>query len=228
MLAPSLDLTGIITADNTPAALGAIARARTLLARALKQDPAAVVRLRAVGERSVDVFISTPLKCAVSTRIPGRTDASDVFLADKVLDALAAFEPGQASLGFGPTMNIRWPGALPPVTGYTEIDTVPAETFRQLHAQMNKENAGTPQGIARSLLEQSMIKVSSEDGEVGVDIHGRIIAAMGGLGAAAQPSSPEMRAYDVVRVSANSGWIRLDTLVASVYTPKPGGLSRVP
>lgn len=207
--------------------MGAVSRARTLLVRALKQDNAAVVRFRNIGEHSVDMFISTPLKCAVATRIPGRVADGEVFLADNVLQALESYAPGDSGLDFGATMNIRWPGALPPATSYDVIDTVPAGTFRQLHADMEQENAGTPTGIARSLLEQVMVNVTKEDGGEGVDITGRIIAAIGGLGIAAQPPA-ELQQYDQIRVSANASWIRLDSVLASIYTPRPGGLSRVP
>ena len=55
---------------TTAAAVGAVRRARTVASRAAAMDPAAVVRLRPVGAKSVDLFISTPLGCVVASAFP--------------------------------------------------------------------------------------------------------------------------------------------------------------
>ncbi|KAB1501453.1 hypothetical protein F7230_09585 [Corynebacterium sp. 320] len=226
----AVDLTGIVRADNVDAALNSFRRARVMVARGLNQDSGAIVRLRQAGDHSVDMFVSSPLKCVVSIRIPGRVTGSEVFGADTVLNALSSYQPGQQALDCGFPMPLRWPGSLPPADGFQIVDIVPAQVIRQLHADMERENQGTPHGIARSLLDQDMLTITSEGDPdaTSVAMSGRIIAAMGGFGTAAEPTSERLREHDEVRVSVTSSWIRVDALFGTLFTPRPGGLARVP
>lgn len=215
------------------AALGAVRRARTVASRAAAMDPAAVVRLRPVGAKSVDLFISTPLGCVVAQRIPGRlpgADAPTVAHLAGALTALGAFT-GDEPLDFGPECPLLWRGGLPPEAGYTLVDTIPAEAIRTLHADMAAENSqhGGPLGIARSLLEQKVLGVASNEENDGneVALEGRIVAAMGALGLVQEPRGAMSR-YDFARVSVTGSWIRVDGLYGSIYAPRPGGLARVP
>lgn len=236
-------------AGSAAAAMGAVRRAHRVLSRVGAMDAAALVRLRAVGAQSVDLFISTPLGCLVSQRIPGRLENSDapaVAQLAGVLSALGSVDLGATQLDCGPEYPLLWRGSLPPTEGYALIDTVPASTIRALYTDMGAENRqhGGPLGIARSLLDQKVLKVSSGDG--GADSHqpqdeeppaasgadevaleGQVIAAMGAVGLVHKPGE-SMLHYDYARVSATASWIRVDGLFGSVYTPRPGGLARVP
>lgn len=212
-------------------------RAGAVMKRALVMDPGALVRLSAVGERSTDLFISTPLGCVASVRVPGQvggaggvSNAGTVTYASDALEAIVAFEPGQQTLDLGADMDLMWVGTPPPQKGFELIDTVPGDVVRGLHADMATENEANsgPMGIARSLLEQQVLSVQrGNDASASVALEGRTIAALGGLRLVPEPGQ-KLRDYDYVRVSASGSWIRVDALVGSVYAPRPGGLARVP
>ncbi|MGJ4170790.1 hypothetical protein [Corynebacterium macclintockiae] len=237
----TIDLQGIVDSRSAAAAVSAMRRAGAVMKRALVMDPGALVRLSAVGERSTDLFISTPLGCVASVRVPGQVggagagssaSAGAVAYASEALGAIVAFEPGQQTLDLGADMNLMWVGSLPPQQGFELIDTVPGDVLRGLHADMATENEANsgPMGIARSLLEQQVLTVQrteTSDATASVALEGRTIAALGGLRLVPEPGE-KLRDYDYVRVSASGSWIRVDALVGSVYAPRPGGLARVP
>ena len=139
--------------------------------------------------------------------------------------------PGQdlpQELTLGADCSLLWRGALPPATGYTLIDTPPGSVLRELYQAMvaeNREHSG-PAGIARSLLDQELMEVSSDSAQV--SITGRMMATMGALGLAPEPVNPAMKSYDYARVSAHASWIRVDGVGGTLYAPRPGGLARVP
>ena len=242
----TIDLQGTINSRSATAAVSAMRRAGAVMKRALVMDPGALVRLSAVGERSTDLFISTPLGCVASVRVPGQvggaggvSNAGTVAYASDALETIVAFEPGQQTLDLGADMDLMWVGSPPPQQGFELIDTVPGDVVRGLHADMATENEANsgPMGIARSLLEQQVLTVQRTDGAAegaegndataSVALEGRTIAALGGLRLVPEPGE-KLRDYDYVRVSASGSWIRVDALVGSVYAPRPGGLARVP
>lgn len=236
----TIDLQGTIDSRSATAAVSAMRRAGAVMKRALVMDPGALVRLSAVGERSTDLFISTPLGCVASVRVPGQAGGTGtVAYASDALETIVAFEPGQQTLDLGADMDLMWVGSPPPQQGFELIDTVPGDVVRGLHADMATENEANsgPMGIARSLLEQQVLTVQRTDGvaegaegndaTASVALEGRTIAALGGLRLVPEPGE-KLRDYDYVRVSASGSWIRVDALVGSVYAPRPGGLARVP
>lgn len=227
----TIDLQGTIDSRSATAAVSAMRRAGAVMKRALVMDPGALVRLSAVGERSTDLFISTPLGCVASVRVPGQAGGTGtVAYASDALETIVAFEPGQQTLDLGADMDLMWVGSPPPQQGFELIDTVPGDVVRGLHAGMATENEANsgPMGIARSLLEQQVLTVQrGNDATASVALEGRTIAALGGLRLVPEPGE-KLRDYDYVRVSASGSWIRVDALVGSVYAPRPGGLARVP
>lgn len=227
----TIDLQGTIDSRSATAAVSAMRRAGAVMKRALVMDPGALVRLSAVGERSTDLFISTPLGCVASVRVPGQAGGTGtVAYASDALETIVAFEPGQQTLDLGADMDLMWVGSPPPQQGFELIDTVPGDVVRGLHADMAMENEANsgPMGIARSLLEQQVLTVQrGNDATASVALEGRTIAALGGLRLVPEPGE-KLRDYDYVRVSASGSWIRVDALVGSVYAPRPGGLARVP
>ncbi len=217
----------------------ALERALRLLRNALQADSSALVRLRQFEPQVVECFVSTPLSVIAAVRFPGVLDGDGQPVADaaRVADILAAAVPdgggatasadGAEHGDMGMSMEFRWLGALPPAEGFQLVDTVPLEQLRVLLGQLEQENAATPQGVARSLLEQTLIEVSRAQPPLTVPIQGRVVAALNALRMIppAKALRPEL---DVVRVSATANWVRLDTVVASAYYPRPGGLARVP
>ncbi|OFT90507.1 hypothetical protein [Corynebacterium sp. HMSC28B08] len=223
--------------------------------RVLAMDPDALARLRQV-DGAVDFFFSTPTSTIYMQRIPGTLVGSDdaVVRARAIRDALGSYlsrfvppqgrseqgvtlgqtEPGTPGqdlpqeLALGADCSLLWRGALPPETGYTLIDTPPGSVLRELYQAMvaeNREHSG-PAGIARSLLDQELMEVSSDSAQV--SITGRMMATMGALGLAPEPVNPAMKSYDYARVSAHASWIRVDGVGGTLYAPRPGGLARVP
>ncbi|MEL4152488.1 hypothetical protein MTQ22_03925 [Corynebacterium bovis] len=271
-----------------------------VLARAVRMDGQAVVRLRVVADDRTDLFISTPLGCIVSQRIAARPvgasgpgaergrsgvlggDTTDgaVVMADSVLAAVdralvtatdpsvTATDPSATTtaegtpptadaaavgtpdapgapvggsepttgtaptsdvLTLGPRVDILWTGSPPPVSGFTVVETVPGAEIRELYAGMSaesREHSG-PAGVARSLLDQEVLTLDNPaTGAVAVE--GRVIAAMGALGLAAEPAAEALRVHDRVRVSVTGSWIRIDGLFGTAFAPRPGGLARIP
>lgn len=210
---------------------GAYRRAAQITERALTMDDNALARIRpSVASGSVELFLTTPLHSVVSQRIPGDIESETVLMARDLLVQLKSAKTGDTLQLIG-GMDFMWTGTLPPLGGFGFVDTIPAEEIRAAHAAMGKENsdAAAPGGVARSLLEQEVVEVTSEEDEHNtVSLTGRHIAALGGLGVIAKPSQPELSEYDFVRVSVVGSWIRIDALYGTIYSPRPGGLARVP
>lgn len=221
-------------------------RISQVVERIKAMDPDALARLRQVGEGAVDIFFSTPTGTIYLQRILGTLGQTGegVVKAYSLSEAFGTVEATADVLDLGESVDLLWRGALPPAAGYVMIDTPPGSVIRQLYRDMaseSREHSG-PTGIARSLLDQEVMQVSQnrtgEDStEAGssssasaqsVAITGRMIATMGALGLAPEPTSPAMQKYDFVRVSAQGSWIRVDGLGGSLFTPRPGGLARVP
>lgn len=222
--------------------------------------PDGLVRIRPLpAGDACDLFFSTPLGCIISQRIPAvailtpgdsvssgsseKGEQSELGSEGAVIPAtgigqiLATWSQrlhDESSVLLGEPVNLLWSGTLPPQAGYAEVDRIPAGEIRRIHAEMGKENqdAHTPSGIARSLLDQALIEVTSgESGgqeEQTVRLTGRLVAALGGSGIVSKPVRAELQQWDLVRVSATGSWIRIDGLFGSLYAPRPGGLARVP
>lgn len=225
-----------VISDSTSArrAVSAMRRAAAVLDRAMAMDHNAMVRVRTAAEGAVDLFYSTPLGCIVSQRIPGELVGEDsegtVILGHSASPALASYEPGMRELDLGMPMVLQWTGTLPPQQGFEVVDVVPAADIREVHQKMAEENrdAQAPGGVARSLMDQRLLSVASDDGEQSVEVTGRMVAALGGLGVVAKPGSAALKNYDYVRVSVAPSWIRIDALFGTLFAPRPGGLARVP
>lgn len=209
-------------------------RTATVATRVLRMDSGAMARFVAVGEQATDIIFSTPLGCIVAERVhavPSQDGA--VVLADGVPGVLAA--AGDAAAGaevltFTGRADMLWTGTPPPATGFTVVDTVPGADVRSLFAEMEKEadaHSG-PAGLPPSLLDQPLLRLTSRHESGIVEITGRVVAAVGALGLAAEPKQAEMSDYDMVRISTTGSWIRMDALFGTVYLPRPGGLARIP
>lgn len=214
-------------------------RTATVATRVLRMDSGAMARFVAVGEQATDIIFSTPLGCIVAERVHAVSSQDGaVVLADGVPGVLAA--AGDASAGdaaagaevltFTGRADMLWTGTPPPATGFTVVDTVPGADVRSLFAEMEKEadaHSG-PAGLPPSLLDQPLLRLTSRHESGIVEITGRVVAAVGALGLAAEPKQAEMSDYDMVRISTTGSWIRMDALFGTVYLPRPGGLARIP
>ena len=162
-----------------------------------------------------------------------------------------------ATFDLGTSVDMMWLGALPPVSGFQLVDWVPAEVLREVYREMEEEHElrGGPAGLAPSMLDQELVEVTSEaehsagqqgsSGETAngntaagaapqlVNITGRMVVTAGATGIINPPPAAMQEKYpgrqlDVVRVAATGSWIRLDGVFGTLYSPRPGGLARLP
>jgi hypothetical protein len=113
----------------------------------------------------------------------------------------------------GYPMDSAWRGALPPDTGFTHVDDVPAAVLADLAgraAGLAKEHSSA-HGPPASLLDQDVLQVSSGDAAVGVPM--RCVFALAAMGFV--PESPG--ADEIVRVRLSPTWLRIDARFGSVY-----------
>ena len=184
--------------------------------RAGRLDPAAVIRLRT---RSVGLFTAwavTGFDVLASRVVAGSLRPDDLSVgADELVRGLAAVDSsGYVNPGF--PMDSAWRGALPPDSGFTHLDDVPARLMLDLAqrgAQLAKEHGGA-QGPPVSLLDQEVIRVSSGDVSVGVPM--RCVFALTAMGFLPQ-SSEAVDADEIVRVRTLPAWLRIDARFGSVY-----------
>jgi hypothetical protein len=195
---------GAVTALSVPDAdergdLGAF------VARVVRLDPAAAARLRA-GPRTLTAWASTPFDVLATRTVHGHVDPSDVTVsANALLTALAVEKAATVDPGVGGL----WPGDLPPDTGWSPVDVVPAAEIDALTERglaVARENAG-PLGPPTSLLDQNVLTVSAPAGPT-VKVPLRCLFALSGMGFVGGDGE--------VRVSATGGWLRLDAHYGAV------------
>ena len=175
------------------------------VARVVRLDPAAAARLRA-GEGTVTAWASTPFDVLATRTVHGHVDPSDVTVsANALLTALAVEKAATVDPGVGGL----WPGDLPPDTGWSPVDVVPAAEIDALTERglaVARENAG-PLGPPASLLDQNVLTVSAPAGPT-VKVPLRCLFALSGMGFVGGDGE--------VRVSATGGWLRLDAHYGAV------------
>jgi len=175
------------------------------VARVVRLDPAAAARLRA-GAGTVTAWASTPFDVLATRTVHGHVDPSDVTVsANALLTALAVEKAATVDPGVGGL----WPGDLPPDTGWSLVDVVPAAEIDALTERglaVARENAG-PLGPPASLLDQNVLTVSAASGPT-VKVPLRCLFALSGMGFV----DPDGE----VRVSATGAWLRLDAHYGAV------------
>ena len=184
--------------------------------RATRLDPAAVVRLRARSGGLVTAWAATGFDVLASRVVAGTLRPDDLSAgADELARGLAeADSSGYVNPGF--PMDSAWRGGLPPDSGFTHLDDVPARLMLDLAqrgAQLAKEH-GSAQGPPVSLLDQEVIRVSSADVSVGVPM--RCVFALTAMGFLPQ-SADAVDADEIVRVRTLPAWLRIDARFGSVY-----------
>ena len=175
------------------------------VARVVRLDPMAAARLRA-GSGTVTAWAATPFDVLATRTVHGHVDPSDVTVsANALLTALAVEKAATVDPGVGGL----WPGDLPPDTGWSPIDVVPAAEIDALTERglaVARENAG-PLGPPASLLDQNVLTVSAPAGPT-VKVPLRCLFALSGMGFVGGDGE--------VRVSATGAWLRLDAHYGAV------------
>jgi hypothetical protein len=184
--------------------------------RAVRLDAAAVIRLRARSGGGFTAWAATGFDVLASRVVAGTVRPSDLSVgADELARGLAAVDSsGYVDPGF--PMDSAWRGALPPDSGFTHLDDVPARLMLDLAqrgAQLAKEHSSA-QGPPVSLLDQEVIRVSAADVSVGIPM--RCVFALTAMGFLPQ-SSEAVGVDEIVRVRMLRAWLRIDARFGSVY-----------
>jgi hypothetical protein len=184
--------------------------------RAVRLDDAAVIRLRARSNGLLTAWVATGFDVLAGRVVAGTIRPNDLSVgADGLARGLAAVDDsGYVNPGF--PMDSAWRGALPPDSGFTHLDDVPARLMLDLAhrgAQLVKEH-GSAHGPPVSLLDQEVIQVCSADGVMGIPM--RCVFALTAMGFLPQ-SQQVVDADEIVRVRMQPAWLRIDARFGSVY-----------
>ncbi len=200
--------------------------AATFLARARRQDAAAVIRVSARGDGRLGLWLSTGFDVLATRSVVGTCRPSDLVcdaagLGDSLGSGAAVIDPGFS-------MDSAWRGALPNSTGFVQIEDVPARTVVDLarRGAVLARDEGSGHGPATGLLDQVVLEVSDESTSESVGVLLRSLFALTAMGfirdrnhREVTDSSPldAIAESEPVRVRANRTWIRLDARFGSVY-----------
>jgi hypothetical protein len=193
------------------------ADAGAFLARLLRLDQGAVVRLRPRAPGVVQMWAMLPFRTLVMRRLPTPVEADITVAAAELM----RFLQGQAPAPRRRDEEWRWP--LPPLPGQAieklpaaEVARVAAAASQTLREAATSGVGGRPVGervIRDALLDHVPIVVTSADG-VRVDVPQRLVQAvvrMGFLGVTS-PERPHAVASSnaLVTVRLSASWIGLD------------------
>lgn len=172
------------------------------------------------------VWVTTPfgpLGCRSMSLEPQRD--SMVLRVGDVINATAGFSTATDgeihTVTAGLPADTSWPGALPPETGFRQVDVIPAKVFRELETQAQtvvREDSG-PLGLPGSLLDQNVLTVTEDDGSQ-VQISMRQVFALCLLGFI--PEKP--RDAEPVRISTRGRWTRIDGRFGGIYASSGMGV----
>jgi hypothetical protein len=188
----------------------------TFVDHVARLDDAAVIRLRARSTGQLTAWVATGFDVLASRVVFGTVRPADLSVgADELARGLSAMDDsGYVDPGF--SMDSAWRGALPPESGFTHLDDVPARVLvdlAQRGAQLAKEH-GSAHGPPASLLDQEVIRVSSADADVGLPM--RCVFALTAMGFLPQ-SADAIDADEIIRVRILPSWLRVDARFGSVY-----------
>lgn len=180
---------------------------------ALRLDEAAVIRLRARSDGLVTAWVATGLDVLAVRVVSGQLNPGDLSCgADELARGLRGAGPsGYVDPGY--PMDSAWRGGLPPDTGFSHLDDVPAAILTDLAergAGLAREHSSA-HGPPASLLDQDVLQVSSGGTAVGVPM--RCVFALTAMGFVPEPPGED----EIVRVRLSPTWLRIDARFGSVY-----------
>ncbi|MGV9712287.1 hypothetical protein ACWDTI_16685 [Gordonia sp. NPDC003424] len=202
--------------------------ATAFLARAVRLDDTAVIRIAARPDGLLGLWVNTGFDVLAGRSVFGSMRPDDIVCdATTLRAALASALPGvPVDPGFG--LDSAWRGALPPTTGFTHLDDVPARTVVELSrggAQLARDE-GSAHGPATGLLDQDVLDVSSADGTRRASVSLRSLFALTAMGFIRDAAGREVTetspvdlidAAEPVRIRLSGAWIRADARYGSVF-----------
>lgn len=192
----------------------------TFVARAVRLDPAAVIRLRRRGERYVSAWAATGFEALAVRTVVAGLGVDDVTAGGDVLLSGLNGPTANGHIDLGYSMDSAWRTALPPLSGFEHIDDVPARTLVEL-AERGVELAtehGSGHGPPVSLLDQTVLTVTG--GGDSVEVPMRVVFALTAMDfiphSGERADARRIAPTEIVRVRATRTWLRLDARYGSV------------
>lgn len=184
---------------------------RVFCERALRLDPAAVIRLRRRADGLAGVWVGTGFDVLAGRVVAARLEPADFSCGADVLrqGLVDGQEAGHADPGY--SMDSAWRGALPPETGFVHVDDVPASVLAELArrgADLALEHGGA-HGPPASLLDSEVLQVAGGGADAAVPL--RCVLALTAMGFMLEAAD------EVVRVRVLPGWLRIDARYGSVF-----------
>ncbi len=186
--------------------------AGAFVARVARMEGSALVRLRnsptAPGDPPrLQLWATTPFDALVTRSVSGVADPADQTVhAANLLPGLAVSRA--AEIDPGPVVDALWRTQLPPLTGWSLVDTVPAAVVEELTStgtRAAQEAVSPAGGTATSLLDSPVLTVTGAGYTVVVPM--RCLFSLSGMGFAGGED---------VRVFATDAWLRLDARFGAV------------
>ncbi|MGW5053551.1 hypothetical protein [Actinokineospora sp. NPDC004072] len=180
------------------------------VARAVRLDQQAVVRLRGRDGDLVDAWVATPFDVLATRTARGSLTPGDVTVSgNELLAGLAVVRDDRIDPGH--PRDMQWRSPLPPAKHWKVVDRIPAREVAELADRglaVARENVG-PQGTPpASLLDQTVLTVEGEGLAVKVPL--RCLFALSGMGFLADDDDAH------IRVTATDSWLRLDAMYGAV------------
>lgn len=182
------------------------------VARSVRLDQQAVVRLRGRDGGLVDAWVTTPFDVLATRTVRGSVRPRDVTVSGNELLAALAVVGGER-LDPGPQRDLLWRAALPPTGGWQVVDDLPTRVVADLAdrgVDLARRNPGPRGGAPASLLDQHVLTVSGSGLDVKVPM--RCLFALSGMGFLAGDDDAD----GTVRVTATDAWLRLDARYGAV------------
>lgn len=181
------------------------------VARSVRLDQQAVVRLRGRRAGWIEAWVATPLDVLATRRVRGEVEPTDVTVSGNELLAALAVVGGER-LDPGPARDLLWRAALPGDEGWLVVDELPGQVVTQLAErglEVVRRNPGPRGTPPAALLDQAVLTVSGSGLDVKVPL--RCLFALSGMGFLAPSEERE-----TVRVTATDSWLRLDARYGAV------------
>lgn len=182
------------------------------VARSVRLDQQAAVRLRGRDGGVVDAWVSTPFDVLATRTVRGEVAPGDVTVSGSELLAALAIVGGEW-LDPGPPRDLLWLAPLPPAAGWQLVDELPVGVVADLAdrgIEVARLNPGPRGSAPSSLLDQHVLTVSGGGFDVKVPM--RCLFALSGMGFLAADDA----GAQTVRVTATDSWLRLDARYGAV------------
>jgi hypothetical protein len=207
--------------------LGSPADAGAFLARVVRVDPAALVRIKPYGDGAIALWAWLNVG-ALGVRVVSGTGPADAVVAASALldglDALGTLGTLGGEVTLPPRRDTEWRGPLPG-TGFRRLDELPADvvgrlavageqTFRDAVAAGAGRSRSGARALTDAVLDHVAVVVTGPDGEA-ADVPQRGVQTLSSLG---------FLGADPVTVDVTVAWLRLAGTYGAVYLRRGAGL----